>query len=158
MEEQAQVETAKRAADRMQSAAAGYAAYRKAREMLAALEEERKAAESLRQGKHNAERKLVVLQTRQAALEKGVEEASQAKERRTALAPQVAQQERLEALALEFSRSLGSSRQYGRQVTQALQRVAASDFGEQLSARRQTLAHRSESRRRIRSSAPFGAA
>ena len=132
VEEQTQVETAKRAADRMQRAAAGYTAYRKAREALAALEEERKAAESLRQGKHNAERKLVALQTRQAALEKGVEEASQAKERRTALAPKVAEQERLETLALEFSRSLGSARQYGRQVTQALQRVAASDFGEQL--------------------------
>ena len=133
VEEQAQVETAKRAADRMQSAAAGYAAYRKARETLAALEEERKAAESLRQGKHNAERKLVALQTRQAALEKGVKEAREAQMRRAALAPQVVQQERLEALVVEFSRSLESARQYGRQVTQALQRVAASDFGEQLS-------------------------
>ena len=132
VEEQAQVETAKRAADRMQRAAAGYTAYRKAREALAALEEERKAAESLRQGKHNAERKLVALQTQQAALKRGVEEASQAKERRTALVPKVAEQERLETLALEFSRSLESARQYGRQVTQALQRVAASDFGEQL--------------------------
>ena len=158
VEEQAQVETAKRAADRMQRAAAGYAAYRKAREMLAALEEERKAAESLRQGKHNAERKLVALQTQQAALKRGVEEANAAKERRAVLAPQVVQQERLEALVFEFGRSLSGARQYGRQVTQALQRFAASDSGRAASARRQTLAHRSERRRRIRTGAPIGAA
>ncbi len=124
--EQAQVAAAELAAARTKEAAAGHAAYRKAQEALTALEEDRKSADALRQSAYTVERKLVALRTRQAALEKAVDEASKAAAKRKTLEPQVSQQEHLEAQLLQFSRDLDYARQHGEQVAQVLRRVAAS--------------------------------
>lgn len=128
--EQAQVEAAQLAAARIKAAAAGHAAYRKAHEALAALEEERKAAEALQEARHAVERKLVALQTRQTALEKAVEEARKAVARRETLAPQVAEQERLEALAQDFDLNLDYARQHAKHVTQILERIAENEWND----------------------------
>ena len=125
--EQAQVEAAQLAAARTKTAAAGHAAYRKAHEALALLEEERKAAETLQEARHTVERKLVALQTRQAALEKAVEEASKAVALRETLAPQVAEQERIEALAQNFALDLDYARQHAKQVTHILGRITENE-------------------------------
>ena len=124
--EQAQVAAAALAEARTKEAAAGHAAYRKAQDELSGLEEDRKSAEDLRQNEYSVERKLVALRTRQAALEKGLQESSDATAKRTALEPQVARQECLEAQLLQFGRDLDYARQHGEQVTQVLQQVTAS--------------------------------
>lgn len=125
--EQAHVEAAQKAVARTRDAAPGYAAYRKAQEELAILEEERTSAEMLRQAGHAVERKLVALQTRQAALEKAVEEAGSAAAQRDALMPQALEQERLEALLREFSLDLDYARQHAEQITHVLARVTVSE-------------------------------
>ncbi len=125
--EQAHVTAAMEAVTLTKNAAPGYAAYRKAQEELATLEEERKSAEALQEIRHTVERKLVALQTRQAALEKAAEEASTAAAQRESLMPRVAEQERLEAVVQEFSLNLDYARQHGAQVTHVLARVAANE-------------------------------
>ncbi len=123
--ERAQAAAAALAEARTNEAAAGYVAYRKAQDELTTLEEDRKSADELRQNEFSVERKLVALRTRQTALAKGVQESSDATAKRTALEPQVARQERLEAQFLQFGRDLDYVRQHGEQVTQILRRVAA---------------------------------
>lgn len=130
--EQAHVTAAMEAVTLTKNAAPGYAAYRKAQEGLAALEEEREAAEALRRKRQDVETTLAARRTQLDALEKGVEEAEKAIEKREALAPQVAQQESLEAQVRQFSLSLDHARQSGQQVTQLLQRVTANELNGQL--------------------------
>ncbi len=121
------VNSAKHAVALTGSAAPGYASFRRAQAELAKLEEDRASAEALSKTGHAAERKLVALQTRQEALEAAVEEASTAAAQRDALMPQVAEQERLEALVQDFNVNLGFARQFGEQATQVLGRVAVDD-------------------------------
>lgn len=131
-EEEAEVAKARRAAESVRASAAGYESFRGAEQAIAALEERRLTAESLRQSKIAVEKDLVALQTRRAALEREVAEANEARERRAALAPQVAAQDRLEKDALEFGQSLDKARQVARQLTDALQRLANADLAEPL--------------------------
>ena len=121
------VNAARNAVALTESAAPGYAAFRQAQTELAKLEEERTTAEALRKSGHIAERKLVALQTRQAALEAAVGESSRAAAQRNALMPHVAEQERLDALVQEFNANLGFARQYGEQASQVLGRVAVDE-------------------------------
>lgn len=132
--EQAHVNAAIKAVGLTQKAAPGYAVYRQAQAELAGLDEKRKSADALQANKHTVERKLVALQTRQATLEKAVEDARIAAARRDALMPQVAEQERLEALAREFSLNFDYARQHGNEITQVLAKVAASEDNEQLTS------------------------
>ncbi|MDE2930943.1 MAG: SMC family ATPase [Chloroflexota bacterium] len=134
--EQAHVTAAMEAVTLTQNAAPGYAAYRKAQEVLATLEEERKSAEALQGTRHTVERKLVALQTRQAALAKAAEEASAAAAQRDSLMPRVVEQERLEASVQGFSLDLEYARQHGDQVMQVLGRIAASEDSDGLTPAR----------------------
>lgn len=125
--EQDHVNAAKKAVSLTKNAAPGYAAYRKAQQHLAALEEKRTSAEALRATGHAVERKLVALQTRHAELEKAVEEARVAAAQRDSLLPHVAEQERMEALVQEFNRNLELARQHGDQVAAVLESVATGE-------------------------------
>ncbi len=121
--ERVHVDAARDAVALTESAAPGYASFRRAQAEFAQLEERRTAAETLRKAGHTAERTLVALQTRQDALETAVEEACRAAALRDTLMPQVAEQERLEALVQEFNANFHFARQYGEQALQVLGRI-----------------------------------
>lgn len=130
--EEAEVAKALRAAELVQASAKGYKSFREAEQAFAALEEQRATAESLRQTRNAIEKNLVALQTRRAALEQEVAEAEVAREKRAALAPQVAAQDRLESDAQEFGQSLGKARHAARQLADALQHFASAGLDEPL--------------------------
>ena len=125
--EQAQVAAATQAVARTEGAAAGYKAYRGAQAALAELEEERNAAQTLREQKHNIETSLAALRTRLTTVEKSVAEAEAARAQRETLAPQIARQERLETRVREFQQSLADAQHFGRQVSATLEQVAAAE-------------------------------
>ncbi len=131
-QEQQQVDSAKSAAKLVTGSAAGHAAYRQGQSALAALEDERQAADALRTSRHSLENHRVARKTRLAALEKDVAAARSAVEERRTLAPQIAQQERLEEQARTFAADVNLARQAGAQVCNMLRRIANFAAGEQL--------------------------
>ncbi len=133
LDEQMQVEAAQVAARQIAGAAAGFAAFREAQAALAALEEERKAADALRRNRQTIENRRVALKTQQEALKRGVAESRAAAAQRQVLEPQVAAQERLEAQLREFSQAVGNVRQYGQQLSELLRRIAANTPDEDFS-------------------------